>query len=397
VTEPELLAAVCAAPDDDAPRLVYADWLTERGDPRGEYIQLSCRAHRLPYYSEEFLELLDRLQGIESRHAAGWIAPLDGLTSGVLFSRGFAAHATLAIEHLERFAEIAARAPIVSVKIDDVDDEILRRLAASPHLARLQHVELAGQASADGFHALSSSPHLRPGVSLSCSFEVGPGARGLAGGRSANRIAKLSVAGDLDDDAIAAIARMPRLSAFTHLDGAACPGAGRALAAAPMLAEVVIGEGLGQEGALALTRSDSLRRIVLRGAGLTAAGAGELVRGLSPELRLLAISFDELGDEGARAIAGAPQLGRLIELELNYTGMTAAGLAAIVASPHLDALELLCAQGAPAEPLLALDDPALLPSLQMVRLRNHDLGGVASRSRSLHPGPWAGSLFRMRP
>lgn len=28
-----LHAAVLAAPDDDAPRLVYADWLGEQGDP----------------------------------------------------------------------------------------------------------------------------------------------------------------------------------------------------------------------------------------------------------------------------------------------------------------------------------------------------------------------------
>ena len=27
-----LLAAICAEPDDDTPRLVYADWLQEHGD-----------------------------------------------------------------------------------------------------------------------------------------------------------------------------------------------------------------------------------------------------------------------------------------------------------------------------------------------------------------------------
>ena len=36
-----LLAAIRAAPDDDAPRLVYADWLDEHGDPdRAEFIRL---------------------------------------------------------------------------------------------------------------------------------------------------------------------------------------------------------------------------------------------------------------------------------------------------------------------------------------------------------------------
>lgn len=36
----ELLRSVYEDPDDDARRLVYADWLLERGDPRGEFIQL---------------------------------------------------------------------------------------------------------------------------------------------------------------------------------------------------------------------------------------------------------------------------------------------------------------------------------------------------------------------
>jgi uncharacterized protein (TIGR02996 family) len=33
------LAAVAAAPTDDTPRLVYADWLDERDDPRGPYLR----------------------------------------------------------------------------------------------------------------------------------------------------------------------------------------------------------------------------------------------------------------------------------------------------------------------------------------------------------------------
>jgi uncharacterized protein (TIGR02996 family) len=40
--EAPLLRAVRAAPDDDAPRLIYADWLEEHGDVRGEYLRLAC-------------------------------------------------------------------------------------------------------------------------------------------------------------------------------------------------------------------------------------------------------------------------------------------------------------------------------------------------------------------
>jgi uncharacterized protein (TIGR02996 family) len=42
------LAAVVAAPHDDLPRLVYADWLDERRDPRGEFIRVQIELTRAP-------------------------------------------------------------------------------------------------------------------------------------------------------------------------------------------------------------------------------------------------------------------------------------------------------------------------------------------------------------
>lgn len=42
-SEAQLLAAIAASPDDDAPRLVYADALSAAGDVRGEFIALQCR------------------------------------------------------------------------------------------------------------------------------------------------------------------------------------------------------------------------------------------------------------------------------------------------------------------------------------------------------------------
>jgi uncharacterized protein (TIGR02996 family) len=44
-----LRAAIRADPDDDTPRLVYADWLQENGDPdRAEFIRLQCAVAKLP-------------------------------------------------------------------------------------------------------------------------------------------------------------------------------------------------------------------------------------------------------------------------------------------------------------------------------------------------------------
>ncbi|MEO8705660.1 MAG: TIGR02996 domain-containing protein [Kofleriaceae bacterium] len=46
-TEQELLATICEEPEADGPRLVYADWLTQRGDVRGELIVAGVQLARL--------------------------------------------------------------------------------------------------------------------------------------------------------------------------------------------------------------------------------------------------------------------------------------------------------------------------------------------------------------
>jgi uncharacterized protein (TIGR02996 family) len=48
VTDDEaFIRAIVAAPGDDAPRLVYADWLDERGDPRGGYLRAEAKSAHL--------------------------------------------------------------------------------------------------------------------------------------------------------------------------------------------------------------------------------------------------------------------------------------------------------------------------------------------------------------
>jgi uncharacterized protein (TIGR02996 family) len=44
--ERELVEAIWAQPEDDGPRLAYAAWLQERGDPRGDFIEAQVRWHQ---------------------------------------------------------------------------------------------------------------------------------------------------------------------------------------------------------------------------------------------------------------------------------------------------------------------------------------------------------------
>lgn len=59
-SEPAFLAAIRDDPDDDTARLVYADWLAERDDPRGELLHAQIALALLDPADEAYLDLADR-------------------------------------------------------------------------------------------------------------------------------------------------------------------------------------------------------------------------------------------------------------------------------------------------------------------------------------------------
>lgn len=75
--EEAFLRAISAAPDDDAPRLVYADWLDERNDPRAEVVRLQVRLRRLSPSDPTHAELTNRHQELRVDCAPYWLARLD--------------------------------------------------------------------------------------------------------------------------------------------------------------------------------------------------------------------------------------------------------------------------------------------------------------------------------
>jgi uncharacterized protein (TIGR02996 family) len=72
--EAAFLAAIRAAPADLAPRLVYADWLDERGDPRGELIRIEEQMRALPAFADRFWELKPRRNELRQRADPDWLA-----------------------------------------------------------------------------------------------------------------------------------------------------------------------------------------------------------------------------------------------------------------------------------------------------------------------------------
>ena len=116
---PQLLASVLAAPDDDGPRLVYADWLTERGDPRGAFIADQHRLAETDEADPAWPALHARVERALRDRGRDWVAPFAGLAGAVSFSRGFAEGVDLGevLDPLPKFKKIAAAAPIRAVTL----------------------------------------------------------------------------------------------------------------------------------------------------------------------------------------------------------------------------------------------------------------------------------------
>jgi uncharacterized protein (TIGR02996 family) len=81
--EAALLAAIYAAPDADEPRMIYADWIEQRGSPRGEFIALQLAKTRITPTPAQ----AGRERALVHTFGVEWKAPLVRAE----FSRGFIA------------------------------------------------------------------------------------------------------------------------------------------------------------------------------------------------------------------------------------------------------------------------------------------------------------------
>jgi uncharacterized protein (TIGR02996 family) len=182
-TTPEqdaLLAAIVAQPDEDTPRLVYADWLEEHGAPeQAKFIRESIAFAKSTEDSEEMIALAERLRETEKECWKGWLEELGvGMAGQAEFDRGMpdrVGYWNIA-DFLDESASLFARLPIRDLSLvcdsgPDWDEETLAKVAAIPELARLHVLRMSTcyglKISVEGWRKLIGSPHLRGLQSLS--------------------------------------------------------------------------------------------------------------------------------------------------------------------------------------------------------------------------------------
>ena len=78
--EAAFLSAISAAPEDDTARLVYADWLEERSDPRAEYLRLEVQRNRLTARQKRTEAWPRALERLRPHATADWLSRIDRTT-----------------------------------------------------------------------------------------------------------------------------------------------------------------------------------------------------------------------------------------------------------------------------------------------------------------------------
>ena len=132
-------------PDSDAPRLVCADWLIDRGHLRGDYIVIACRHDALPHDSAEQQALRDQLVRFKLQ-TAEWVKPLVALGAkrgpDAAFTRGFVNSLRLFGGAAHNFPAMCRLEPIVDLVLTSCAHTAYRSLGNAPELAGLRYLAI---------------------------------------------------------------------------------------------------------------------------------------------------------------------------------------------------------------------------------------------------------------
>ncbi len=295
--EKQFLADIIEHPDEDVPRLIYADWLDDHADGLGnkekqkpfndkaEFIRAQVvlasgleldggvlTDERRQYFAARERELLGQYQD-------AWEEPLRALgATGVEFSRGLPDGITIsASDFLSHGKVLFAKAPIREAWLVGVTAEQITPLANSPHMEKLTHLSLGfNRIGNNGARLLANSPHLKNLTHLNLFGNV------------------------IGDEGVEALASSPHLKNLTHLN--------------------LFGNVIHDEGVEALANSPNLKNLVQLSLGLNSIGNnGALSLANSPYLKNLThlnLFGNVIHDEGAQELVNLPHLKNLTCLDL---------------------------------------------------------------------------------
>jgi uncharacterized protein (TIGR02996 family) len=380
-----LYRAIVARPEDDTPRLVYADWLEENGrEQEAEFIRLECRLETATPDQPEYADLLDRQEELRlwlQTHAPGprlnfgkrlyvesgnawwrWTSrgfpqlqtfAADGhVRPGSRSIRAFAAALekafamlpsrelnieVLTIEELTELLKQPIIAALDSLLIqistdEQTGDEAARVIANCQQLQNLRHASLMFPIGEAGADCLGRSEHLgrMEWLSLDAYNLSPPAIRSLGDGEWFRNLRRLTLVDGLSAEAFEELSRLPpfiHLNSLNLSENSFTVSAWREFARSKTFPR--------------LTRLDLNETVMSDGQLAALAGANGF------RLASLDLSFCSIGNEGAVALIEAPWAGSLRLLDLSFNRLGPIAMNAIAGCRHFAELKHLVLSGNP--------------------------------------------------
>ncbi len=384
-----LYRAICAEPDEDTPRLVYADLIEEDGDStRAAFIRTQVALARAAEY--DAITVSARQFDPDAFHGWSMADTLPKVLPGgfgwdkFAFRRGFPWK--VAVNSREAFvgdgASIFEVVPIQALDVNTPDLRDLYWLADWSQLPRIRRLEFEhGWLQADDITQLGNSPNATRLVEVAFEHNgiTADGLEALALSDVFPRLESLElranrIAPALIVDALAAARKPGALGRLSLANNFISEADADHLFALPFMQglqslDLSDNNRLGVRGAQALAASGALRGLrVLRLSNvwpgvpgvqaLTEAGGFSGVRsldlsenrlgpvavklvaesGAARGLRVLNLANNKVGDAGAAALANSRAFANLLELDLTDAGLSDAGAISLAESPYLENL-----------------------------------------------------------
>lgn len=396
-----LLAAIRAHPDEDVPRLAYADWLTENGRAEeGEFVRVQCRLAAVAPDDPDHPELLAREDELKLWLGAHAPVPPMKLRGGLSIEcgakwwadarRGFPrtielkgssrARGTFARSAGVALKKVFAQVPTRWLTVGAVSPGQLADLLREPVIAQLERLSVwtltASEEQADEMgRILAAAPNIRnlrgffPGVwfgeaaleALSRAefprleaFSLDAGRVDAAGMRTLGRAAwfknlrELYIDRGLTDEPFAALAGLgpfPHLHTLDLSHDSLAVASWEAFArskAFPRLKSLDLTHtdmSRGRMAALASATGFALHALNLFSCAIGDSGAAALAQAPWAEsLRVLNLKGNNLAARGARAVVESPRLANLRSLKLTVSPLGERLLKTIAVSPTLRGL-----------------------------------------------------------
>ncbi len=409
-----LRAAIVANPDEDTPRLAYADWLDENrpdntpspaasASARAEYIRVQCRLAAGAFADPDYPELLEREHDL-----ADWLnvhdpetdPQLDGLTYYTTFGtgewsdfrRGFLEFADFedysetpekTVAELTRvLEEQMPRTTARSLRLEDATADEIVGLARHPVFSRLRGFQLdylSNGEEDEAVAAIAESPHSAGLRRLYVDFVIGArGFEALAGSKHLGNLESLVLDYPVPAASLKVLIRakwfrnLRRLNLWTG-NGDTLRVLGEALPMPRLVSLSICGSHATRPASVRrFVASESFPRLMhldVSGLRLPAEHVVLLARGKWP-LRHLALTQNEVRRAGAEALAAAEFAPTLRVLELEQCEITAGGVQALAEGEALAGLRHLDLSENPVGPggLAALAGSVPLRGLRALKL-----------------------------